>query len=64
MPTAVLQVKKLHWEMIRERFTEEEREKLRSAVIGESILPRAMLIDEKNVTPALLTKLKKNLGIK
>lgn len=44
------------WARIRERFTEEEKQKLREVYLGESICPRGMVIDEAKLDEALRAK--------
>ena len=53
-----------HWNSIRDKFTEEEKQELRNATIGKSICPMANIIDDSILSEELLKKLKEALGIK
>jgi len=46
------------WELIRKYFSEEEKSVLRAAVNGETVCPPGFYLDEVNIAPALLEKLK------
>jgi hypothetical protein len=44
------------WKRIRERFSEEEKQKLRDAYLGEVICPKGIVIDEAKLDDALFDK--------
>lgn len=44
------------WKRIRERFTEEEKQALRDAYLGETICPKGIVIDEAKLNEALRAK--------
>jgi hypothetical protein len=44
------------WKRIRERFTEEEKQALRDAYLGETICPKGIVIDEATLDNALLAR--------
>lgn len=46
------------WERIRGLFEEAEKVQLRTAVTGETICPRGFIIDEEQLAPELLARLK------
>jgi len=45
------------WNKIRFDFSQEEKDSLNKAVIGECICPRGCFLDENKLSPELLTKL-------
>lgn len=44
------------WARIRERFTEEDKQKLRDAYLGEVICPKGIVIDEANLDSDLAAR--------
>jgi hypothetical protein len=46
------------WERIRDQFTEEEKADLRMCVVSKCICPPGFMIEEDDVQPTLLNKLK------
>jgi hypothetical protein len=44
------------WKRIRERFTEEEKQALRDAYLGEVICPKGIVIDEATLDNAPLAR--------
>lgn len=51
-----MMVRALHWEKIRDQFSDEERQELRAAVTGEIICPAGFTIDLSRVNDALAAK--------
>ena len=52
-------VRKIMWDKISHKFTEDEKAEFRNAVIGEMICPGGWMMDEAKLSPELLKKLKK-----
>jgi hypothetical protein len=44
------------WKRIRERFTEEDKQALRDAYLGETICPKGIVIDEARLDNELRTR--------
>jgi hypothetical protein len=44
------------WKRIRDRFTEEDKQKVRDAYLGETICPRGIVIDEARLDNELRTR--------
>lgn len=51
------------WEVIRDKFSEREKEELRKSIIGEAICPAGYIIDIKKLDVALEFKLEQALSI-
>lgn len=47
-----------NWLRIREQFSEEEKDKLNAAIIGEAICPQGVWLDEAQAGEILVTKVK------
>jgi hypothetical protein len=52
------------WAHIRKQFTEEEKQQLRDAYLGETICPRGIVIDEAWIGPALMARLKEAKAVR
>jgi hypothetical protein len=59
-----MMVKGMDWQIIRFRFSREEWKHLNEAITAEAHKPRGIILDERKLDPALLTKLKNELNIK
>ena len=44
------------WARIRERFTEEEKQALREAYLGETICPKGIVLDDSQLEAGLLAR--------
>jgi hypothetical protein len=47
-----------NWLRIREHFSEEEKDKLNAAIIGEAICPQGVWLDEAKAGETLVIKIK------
>jgi hypothetical protein len=47
------------WETIRDRFSDDEKDALNAANIGETICPRGIIVDEKQLSAKILEKLRR-----
>ena len=57
-------IRGIHWYVVLEKITKEEVRHLDDAITGESFRPHQIIIDERKLSPELLTKVKNALGIK
>lgn len=57
-------LRNVHWNSIRDRFSDNEKEIINSAIMGAAICPKGVILDEDILGPELLAKLKSALCIK
>jgi hypothetical protein len=46
------------WATIRDLFSEEEKLELNAQIVGETVCPRGVIVDEKHLSAVILEKLR------
>lgn len=59
-----MMIRGIHWYVVLEKLTREEKIHLDNSITAEAFRPHNIIIDERKLSPELLSKVKNALGIK